>query len=497
MFKKILIANRGEIALRIIRACREMGVKSVAVYSEADRKSLHVRWADQAYCIGPPPSNESYLDMGRIIDVALDSGAEAIHPGYGFLAENGEFADACKDRGLVFIGPSGDVIRKMGDKITARGIMKEAGVPVMPGSGGEIASHEALMIAAEEAGFPIMIKASGGGGGKGIRIVKNPRDLNNAYDMAKSEAKKAFGNSAVYVERYLENPRHIEFQVMADSHGKVLHFCERECSIQRRHQKIIEESPSPAMGPGLREEMGEVAVRACRSIGYLNAGTVEFLVEETGRFHFLEMNTRLQVEHPITEQVTGFDLLKLQLKVAAGEKLNISQEDVKVSGHSIEARVYAEDPDQGFLPSVGRVINLDLPGGAGVRVDSGLFKGMDVSLFYDPMLAKLIVTESTRIGAIRRLKRSLGEFHVSGVKTNIPFLLAILETESFLVGEYHTGYVEKNLDNILKKDGPEHEVDVALIAAALAHVLKRNATRKADRSEHSGRGWVDAFRPLH
>jgi acetyl-CoA carboxylase biotin carboxylase subunit len=495
MFKKILIANRGEIALRIHRACREMGIKTVAVYSEADRKSLHVRWADQAYCIGPPPVSESYLDMERIIEKAKESGAEAIHPGYGFLAENAAFSDAVEAAGLVFIGPTGDVIRAMGDKIEARRLMTDAGVPVMPGSGGEIATVEALREETERTGYPLMIKASAGGGGKGIRIVEKPEDLEHAFDMARSEAGKSFGNPMVYVERYLKNPRHIEFQVMADNHGNVIHLCERECSIQRRHQKIIEETPSPLVNAAMRAKMGEVAVQACRSIGYRNAGTIEFLAEEDRSFYFLEMNTRLQVEHPITESITNIDLVKLQLRVAYGEKLPITQEQVQTKGHSIEARVYAEDPDQGFLPSIGTIENLDLPGGARVRVDSGLFKGMVVSLYYDPMLAKLIVTEANREEAIKRLKRSLGEFHVSGVKTNIPFLLAIIETDEFREGRYHTGFVEKNLDEILSKGGPQHLEDVAMVAATISHVLRKNESKHYQRKNTSSSGWTLSYRP--
>ncbi|MHC4941437.1 MAG: acetyl-CoA carboxylase biotin carboxylase subunit [Planctomycetota bacterium] len=495
MLKKVLIANRGEIALRVIRACREMGVKSVAVYSEADRNALHVRWADQAFCIGPPPVKESYLNVERILEVAKQSGAEAIHPGYGFLAENGEFADACEAAELVFIGPSGEVMRCMGDKIEARRLMTDAGVPVMPGSGGEIATLDELRSEAEQIGFPIMIKATGGGGGKGIRIVDEPAGLESAFNMARSEAEKAFGNPVVYMERFLKNPHHIEFQVMADNHGNVIHLCERECSIQRRHQKIVEETPSPLVDKAMRKKMGDVAVRACKSIGYRNAGTVEFLAEDNKEFYFLEMNTRLQVEHPITEQITGLDLVKMQLKMAAGERLELAQKDVKTQGHAIEARIYAEDPDQGFLPSVGTVLNVDIPGGTRVRVDSGLYKGMEVSLFYDPMLAKLVVYDSSRPDAIRRLRRSLNEFHVSGVKTNIPFLLAIIETEAFQEGKYHTGYVEQNLEEILKRGGNERLDDVAVIAATLSHVARRNEAKEARRISRFQNSWVMSYRP--
>ena len=495
-FKKLLVANRGEIALRIIRTCREMGIESVAVYSDADRDSLHVRWADEAYRIGPAPSSESYLKIDAILEAARASGAEAIHPGYGFLAENAAFSEACAEAGIVFVGPSGRVIRAMGDKIEARKLMIAAKVPVMPGTEGEITTAAELEDVAETIGFPMMIKASGGGGGKGIRIVHSADEMTRAFDMARSEAKKAFGNPAVYVERYLQNPHHIEFQVMADNHGRVIHLCERECSIQRRHQKIIEETPSPFVTDDMRTRMGEVAVRASAAIGYRNAGTVEFLVEEGGEFYFLEMNTRLQVEHPITEQVLALDLVRMQLDIAAGEPLAISQEEIKQRGHSIEARIYAEDPDSGFLPSTGRVRSLDLPGGSGVRMDSALFKGMEISVYYDPMLAKLVVRGRNRQSAIQRLKRCLGELHISGVKTNVPFLLAILETENFKSGHYHTGYVEQSLQEILKRAGPEKQEYIALTAAILAHAERKRRSRQLQ-----GKGaapvsaWARSFRP--
>lgn len=496
VFKKVLIANRGEIALRVIRSCREMGIQSVAVYSEADRDSLHVRWADEAWCIGPPPSSESYLCFDKILDVARRSGAEAIHPGYGFLAENAAFADTCEEAGFVFVGPTGDVIRAMGDKIEARRLMSAGDVPVMPGTDGEIATLEELKAASESVGFPMMIKASGGGGGKGIRIVHDPSEMEKAFDMARSEAGKAFGNPTVYAERYLKNPRHIEFQIMADNHGKVIHLFERECSIQRRHQKIIEETPSPLMNDDLRSRMGEVALRACSTIGYRNAGTVEFLVDENRNFYFLEMNTRLQVEHPITEQVTGIDLVRLQMEVASGVPLSIRQSDLKQRGHSIEARICAEDPASGFLPSIGRVTSLDIPGGSGVRLDSALFKDMDIPVYYDPMLAKLVVRGATRDRAIDRLKRCLGEFHIIGVSTNVSFLLAILETESFLNGSYHTGYVEENLEEILKKTGPEKRENIALAAAVLSHTQRKHRSRQLVGKRTGGLSpWTAAFRP--
>ncbi len=496
MFGKLLVANRGEIALRIIRTCREMGIKSVAVYSDADRDSLHVRWADEAYCIGPAPSTESYLNIDAILDAAKASGAEAIHPGYGFLAENAAFSEACDAAGIVFVGPTGRVIRAMGDKIEARKLMIAADVPVMPGTEGEISTTAELENVAETVGSPMMIKASGGGGGKGIRIVHDASEMVKAFDMARSEAQKAFGNPAVYVERYLKNPRHIEFQVMADNHGQVVHLCERECSIQRRHQKIIEETPSPLVTDDMRNRMGEVAVRACAAIGYRNAGTVEFLVDEDRKFYFLEMNTRLQVEHPITEQVLALDLVRMQLDIAAGKPLPISQDEVKQRGHSIEARIYAEDPDSGFLPSTGRVRSLDIPGGSGVRMDSALFKGMEISVYYDPMLAKLVVRGRNRQSAIQRLKRCLGELHISGVKTNVPFLLAILETENFKSGNYHTGYVEQSLQEILKKAGPEKQEYIALAAAILAHAERKRRSRQLQGKDTPPvSAWARSFRP--
>jgi len=500
--QKLLIANRGEIALRIIRTCREMGIRSVAVYSEADRDSLPVRWADEAYCIGPPPSAQSYLKVDAILDAARRSGAEAIHPGYGFLAENGAFADACEAAGLIFVGPTGHVIRTMGDKIDARRLMTQANVPVMPGTEGEISTDEELERAAEQIGFPMMIKASGGGGGKGIRIVNDPKEMRKAFNMARSEAEKAFGNPAVYVERYLKNPRHIEFQVMADNYGHAIHLGERECSLQRRHQKIIEETPSPLIDDELRQRMGDVAVQACEAIGYRNAGTIEFLADteafERGekKFYFLEMNTRLQVEHPITEKVLGLDLVRLQLEIAAGQELPFAQEDLRQSGHAIEARIYAEDPNSGFLPATGVVQSLDLPGGSGVRMDSALYEGMEVSVYYDPMLAKLVVRGSTRDAAIERLKRCLGELHISGVKTNVPFLLAILETESFRCGKYHTGYVEQNLKTILKDAGSEKRELIVLAAAALAHAERKHRSRQLQAEGAPGLStWKAAFRP--
>jgi len=496
VFKKVLIANRGEIALRVIRSCREMGIESVAVYSEADRDSLHVRWADEAWCIGPPPSSESYLCADKILDVARRSGAEAIHPGYGFLAENAGFADACEEAGFVFVGPPGNVIRAMGDKIEARRLMSGADVPVMPGTEGEIATIDELKATAESVGFPMMIKASGGGGGKGIRIVHEASEMEKAFDMARSEAGKAFGNPTVYVERYLKNPRHIEFQVMADNHGNVIHLFERECSIQRRHQKIIEETPSPLVDEKMRRQMGDVAIRACTSIGYRNAGTVEFLADENRKFYFLEMNTRLQVEHPITEQVTGIDLVRLQLDIASGVPLSIRQSDLKQRGHSIEARICAEDVASGFLPSIGRVTSLDIPGGSGVRLDSALFKGMDIPVYYDPMLAKLVVRGATRDRAIDRLKRCLGELHIIGVSTNVSFLLAILETNAFQSGAYHTGYVEESLDGILKKTGPEKSENIALAAAILSHTQRKHRSRQLQGRSQSGLSpWTAAFRP--
>jgi acetyl-CoA carboxylase biotin carboxylase subunit len=445
MFRKILIANRGEIALRILRGCREMGIPSVAVYSEEDADSLHVRFADEDICIGPAASGASYLNIPRIISAAEIANAEAIHPGYGFLAENPEFAEVCESCGIKFIGPPASAIRRMGDKAAARAAMKEAGVPVVPGSEGEIETDEAAAAVAGEIGYPLIVKASAGGGGKGMRLVREPSALLAAVQAARAEAEAAFGRGAVYLERYLEKARHIEFQVLADCWGQTVHLGERECTIQRRHQKLIEESPSPYLSEALRRRMGEAAVRAAQAVGYENAGTVEFLVDETGRFFFIEMNTRIQVEHPVTEEVTGLDLVKEQIRIASGEPLGYGQEDVRFSGHAIECRVNAEDPQRGFIPSPGMISTFYAPNGPGVRIDSHAHDHFTVSRYYDSLIAKLIVRGRDRTEAIARGQRALREFIIEGVHTSIPFLEKVLSHPDFIRGEFDTHFVERVL----------------------------------------------------
>lgn len=442
MFKKVLIANRGEIAVRIIRACRELGIATVAIYSEADKESLHVSMADEAYCIGPIPSKDSYLNIPNLITVASSTGADAIHPGYGFLAENARFADTCAEFGITFVGPDAEAIRKMGDKAVAKATMKAAGVPIVPGTDGLIANTEEAVRVSAEIGYPIIVKASAGGGGKGMRVAENEGQLLQAITQAQKEADAAFGNSGVYLEKYLVGPRHIEIQIMADRKGNVVYLGERDCSIQRRHQKLVEESPSPAMNQELRERMGEAAVAAARAVHYHGAGTVEFLLDENGQFYFMEMNTRIQVEHPVTEMVTGIDLIQEQLTVAVGYPLSFSQSDIHMNGWAMECRINAENPAEQFMPSPGKV-NVYLPaGGFGVRVDSAMYAGCEISPFYDSMVAKLIVWGKDRKDVIRRMKRALREFTVEGVKTTIPFHLELLEHELFVQGNFDTKFLE-------------------------------------------------------
>lgn len=444
MFEKILIANRGEVALRIIRACREMGVSTVAIYSEADRDSLHTRMADEAVCVGPPPSAQSYLNMANIISAAVTTGAQAVHPGYGFLAENAAFARAIEDSGLVFIGPSPEAIERMGDKSVARETMMAAGVPCVPGSKGSVETAAEALIFADEVGFPVLIKASAGGGGKGMRVAESAEVLEANFTAAKTEAAAAFGNDAVYVEKYLTRPRHVEMQVLADTHGNAVHLFERDCSVQRRHQKLIEEAPSPAMTPELRAAMGEAALRAVRAVDYVNAGTVEFLLDTDGSFYFMEMNTRVQVEHPVTEQVTGVDIIKEQLRIAAGEPMrHARQEEVVLRGHAIEFRINAEDPAHNFRPHPGEIRLYNPPGGFGVRVDSHVYSGYSVPPFYDSLLGKLIVWGETREDAIARGRRALDEFIIVGIPTTIPFHQAVIEVEAFQRGDVYTDFVEK------------------------------------------------------
>jgi acetyl-CoA carboxylase biotin carboxylase subunit len=440
MFKKILIANRGEIALRIIRTCKELGIKTVAVYSEADRDSLHVTFADEAVCIGPPPSKDSYLKIPLIISAAQVTGAEAIHPGYGFLAENANFSEICAESGIKFIGPSPDMINAMGDKSFAKETMKNNGVPVIPGSDGIITDKKEGRNLSHEIGFPVIIKASAGGGGKGMRIVWEEKEFDKAFQMAQTEAESAFDNPAVYIEKFIENPRHIEIQILGDSFGNVYHYGERDCSIQRRHQKLIEEAPSPIIDADIRNKMGETAVLGAKAVNYEGAGTIEFLMDKYKNFYFMEMNTRIQVEHPVTEMVYDVDLIRQQILVAAGEKIETLPR--KPIGHSIEFRINAEDPKHNFRPSPGRIESLHFPGGFGVRVDSHIYQSYSIPPYYDSLIAKLIVWGKNRTHAIARAKRALEEFIVEGIKTTIPFHQKVLEDERFLKGNFDTGFLD-------------------------------------------------------
>jgi acetyl-CoA carboxylase biotin carboxylase subunit len=441
MFRKVLIANRGEIALRVIRACKELGIRTVAVFSEADRESLHVRFADEEVCIGPPSARESYLNIPRIIAAAEITGADAIHPGYGFLAENAEFSEICERSGITFIGPTPTQIRLMGDKAAARRTMREVGVPIVPGTDVLQDPEEALAIA-REIGFPVLIKASAGGGGKGMRVAKDAEEFPKQFSMARNEAGAAFGDDSVYVEKYLARPRHIEFQVLGDQHGRVVHLGERDCSVQRRHQKLIEEALSPAMTPELRARMGDAAVRGAKSIEYVGAGTIEFLLDEDGSFYFMEMNTRIQVEHPVTEMVTGYDLVKEQIRAAAGLPLSVA-ETVEFRGHAIECRINAEDPSRNFAPSPGMVQTFHPPGGPGVRMDTHVYAGYRVPPFYDSLLAKVIAHGSTREEALARMRNALSSFVLEGVHTTIPFLLQVLDHPDFVAGDIDTKFLER------------------------------------------------------
>jgi acetyl-CoA carboxylase biotin carboxylase subunit len=444
MFKKILIANRGEIAVRIIRACREMGIRTVAVYSEADRDSLHVHMADQALCIGPPQGAQSYLNIARIISAAEVTDADGIHPGYGFLAENAEFAEVCADCNITFIGPSPDAIRRMGDKSVAKETAKAAGCPIVPGSEGGVDDPDQALRFAREIGFPVMIKASAGGGGRGMRLAQTPELFPNMFETARVEANGAFGNPEVYIEKYISKPKHVEVQILGDRHGNVIHLGERDCSIQRRHQKLVEEAPCPVIDAELRRAMGEAAIRCAKAVNYCGAGTIEFLLHEDRRsFYFIEMNTRVQVEHPVTEFITEVDIIKEQIAVAAGERLSVTQDEVAFHGCAIECRINAEDPSKNFMPSPGRLTEYVPPGGPGVRVDSACYPGYVIPPFYDSMVAKLIVCDKTRDKAIARMKRALDEFVVEGVKTTIPFHKQLLDSPGFREGNFGTDYLEK------------------------------------------------------
>ena len=483
MFKKILIANRGEIAVRVIRACHEMGIAAVAVYSDVDRAALHVRKADEAYPIGAPAASESYLNIAKILDVAARSGADAIHPGYGFLSENARFARACADAGVKFIGPTAAAMDAMGSKTRARQAMERAGVPFVPGTSRGLESFEQAEQVAASIGYPVMLKAAAGGGGKGMRLVHQHADLRSALEAARSEAERSFGDGEVYIEKAILNPRHIEMQILADEHGNTVYLGERECSLQRRHQKVIEEAPSPIVDPEMRRRMGEVAVRVAQAAGYTNAGTVEFLVDQQKNFYFLEMNTRLQVEHPVTELTTGLDLVHLQIHIANGERLPFRQEDIQIRGHAIECRIYAEDPDNNYLPSPGKITLLLLPSGPGIRRDSGMYEGWTVPMDYDPLLAKLIGYGTDRDQAIGRLTRALNEYFVGGIKTNISLFRRILSNEEFRAAKMDTGF----LDRLLKQKQDVGEVDpqvkeVAVIAAGMFAVLGTAAAGRGERA---------------
>jgi acetyl-CoA carboxylase biotin carboxylase subunit len=443
MFKKILIANRGEIAVRVIRACREMGIQTVAVYSDIDRDAIHTQLADEAVCIGGAKPKDSYLNMQNILSATVLTGAEAIHPGFGFLSENSKFAQMCSECNITFIGPDSQTIDMMGNKSRAREIMIEAGVPVIPGSKGAVESEEEALKVANEMGYPVMIKASAGGGGRGIRIVKNEDEFSKAFQTAKAEAKGAFGDDTMYVEKFVENPRHVEIQILADNYGNTLYLGERDCSVQRRNQKILEEAPCSVMTEELRKRMGESAVKAAKAAKYKNAGTIEFLLDKHGNYYFMEMNTRIQVEHPITEMITGIDLIKEQIKIASGEKLELSQEDIKLQGHAIECRINAEDPDRGFMPSPGTINVIHMPGGLGVRLDSAIYQGYKIPPTYDSMIGKLIVYGKNRNEAINKMRRALGEFIIEGVKNNIDFHYKILDNENFLNSNFDTGFINK------------------------------------------------------
>ena len=445
MLQKILIANRGEIAVRIIRACREMGIRTVAVYSEADKNSLHKTLADEAICIGPAASSKSYLNMKAILEAACLTGADSIHPGFGFLSENASFAKICNDMGIKFIGPSGDLINLLGNKSKAKETMKKAGVPVVPGSEGLIKNKEEAIELAEKIKYPVILKASAGGGGRGIRIAYSKEELEKSYDIVKQEAKISFGDDSIYLEKFIENPRHVEIQILADEHGNCIHLGERDCSIQRRNQKIIEETPSMAINDKTRKKMGQVAVKAVKEIGYTNVGTIEFLVDKNQDFYFMEMNTRVQVEHPITEMVTGIDIIKEQIKIASGQKMLLNQEDIKFTGHVMEARINAENSDKNFMPCPGKITGLHLPGGNGIRVDTAIYAGYTVPANYDAMIAKIIAQGKNREEAIAKLRSAIAELVVEGIDTNTDFILKILENENFKTNQYDTSFVEKEM----------------------------------------------------
>ena len=490
---KVLIANRGEIAVRVIRACREMGYPTVAVYSEPDRAALHVVYADQAMPVGPAPSRESYLRIDRILDAAKKSGAEAIHPGYGFLAENAEFARACRDAGLLFIGPSPESIEAMGSKTEARSRMQAAGVPVVPGLVEPVQSFDEIAAFAKEAGYPIMIKAAAGGGGKGMRRIDREEDLRPSFERVTSEAESFFGDGSVYAEKFVESPRHIEVQVVGDQHGNIVHVGERECTLQRRHQKVVEEAPSPVVDAELRERLGAMAVKAAAAVNYYSTGTIECLMGPDRQFYFLEMNTRLQVEHPVTEMVWGVDLVKEQLRIARGEKLSFTQADLRPLGHAIECRIYAEDPARRFAPSPGLIRYINLPQGPGVRNDQGVYAGYTVPVFYDPMLSKLIVHGPTRDEAIARMLRALTEYRVEGIETTIPFFTFIMQNADFAAARFDTGFIDRILPELdfAQRPAQERDVDAAIAAAA---ILAFEESQNVKLPEETASAWRTAAR---
>ena len=492
MFEKILIANRGEIAVRVIRSCREMGIKTVAIYSDVDRDALHVRFADEAYHCGPAPARDSYLVMDRVVEIAKRAGATGIHPGYGFLAENGDFADLCAAEGITFIGPKGDVMRSMGDKVTARRTMEAAGVPIVPGTTERLTDEE-IDRWIREVGPPVMVKASAGGGGKGMRLVRNEDEIAGAVARARGEAGSSFGDDGLYVEKFVEEPRHIEIQILADSHGNTIHLCERECSIQRRHQKVIEEAPGNGITAELRSRMGAAAVAAAKAVGYVGAGTCEFLVDAKGGFYFLEMNTRVQVEHAITEEITGVDIVKAMIRAAAGEPLGFDQGDIELRGHAIEARIYAEDPDKNFAPSPGKLEVYRPADGIGVRVDGGVYEGASVSVHYDPMVAKLVVWGSDRVEAIERLRRALSEFTVEGIKTSIPFHQRVVDHPVFIAGKYDTGFIETHMSGKDAADVDAEELRAARMLAAIA-AYRRDTARARRSPQQQGVGAADPWK---
>lgn len=494
MFKRILIANRGEIAIRITRVCRELDIEAVAVYSEADRHSLHVKYADHAYLVGPPPSVLSYLNIDSILDAAKKSGAQAIHPGYGFLAENSEFARRCQESGIVFIGPSPKVIEQMGDKVKARAIMQQAGVPVVPGSD-ILSSEEEVVKAAQVVGYPFMLKAVAGGGGKGLRMVRASQEIRSAYRAVRSEAAASFGDPRLYIEKYLDRPRHVEVQILADQHGRVVHLYDRECSIQRRHQKIIEECPAPGLDARTRRRIGRIAIQGARAVGYVGAGTLEFLLDRDKNFYFLEMNTRLQVEHGVTERVIGIDLVKAQIEVAAGGALPWRQRHIDPTGHAIECRIYAEDPESDFMPCPGRIEGLRLPEGLGVRNDCGVYEGAEVPIHYDPMIAKLIVWGENRVEAILRMRRALREYQVRGIKTNIPFHQWILRHPRFMAGDFNTGFIDDEYRVAGNEEHYPHK-NIALATAAIAALQReqQRSLRLLERSAAEKSRWREGTR---